>query len=132
MYKYVVCINNIELHYCGVSDGYIILSSYSEVVREEVIQRLLGHKCFKESAKYIIIQEAYSVLQMLLHHKKWNYRSKRAFRFAEIRSESICVCSGLELCSIGSAVKGDISVRSVRVRHNEGMTVVIADACGTG
>jgi len=115
-----------------VSDGYIILSSYSEVAREEVIQRLLGHKCLKESAKYIIMQEAYSVLQMLLHHKKWNYSSKRAFRFAEIRSECICVCSGLELCSIGSAIKGDVPTRSVRDRQNEAMAVVIADACGTG
>jgi len=69
---------------------------------------------------------------MLLHHKKWNYRSKRAFRFAEIRSESICVCSGLELCSIGSALKGDIPVRSVRDRHNKAMTVVIVGVCGTG
>jgi len=115
-----------------VGDGYIILSSNSEVAREEVIQRLLGHKCLQESAKYIIIQEAYSVLQMLLHHKKWNYSSKRAFRFAEIRSESICVCSGLELCSIGSAVKGDVPARSVRRGHNEAMIVVIADACGKG
>jgi hypothetical protein len=115
-----------------VRDGYIILSSYSEFAREEVIQRLLGHKCLKKSAKYIIIQEAYSVLQMLLHHKKWNYGSKRAFRFAEIRSESICVCSRLELCSIGSALKGDIPLRSVGDRHNEAMTVVIADTCGTG
>jgi hypothetical protein len=110
----------------------MILFSYSEVARVEVIQRLQGHKCLKESAKYIIIQEAYSVLQMLLHHKKWNYRSKRAFRFAEIPSESICVCSGLELCSIGSALKGDIPERSVRDRLSEAMTVVIADACGTG
>jgi len=108
-----------------------MLSSYSEVAREEVTYRLLGHKCLKESAKYIIIPEAYSVLQMLLHHKKWNYSSKGAFRFAEIRSESICVCSRLELCSIGSTVKGDVPSCSVRDRHNEAMTVVIADACGT-
>ena len=101
-----------------VSRGITVLCSYSEVAREEVIQRLLGHKCLKESANYIIIEEAYSVLQMLLRHKGWNYRSKRAFRFAEIRSESICVCSSLELCSIGSAVKGDVPVRSVRDRHN--------------
>ena len=65
---------------------------------------------------------------MLLHHKKWNYRSKRAFRFAEIRSDSICVCIWLELCSIGSALKGDIPGRSVRDRHNEEMKVVIVDA----
>ena len=91
-----------------MSEGSVKPYLYSEVTREAVKQRLLGHICPKESAKYIIIQEAYSVLQMLLHHKKWNYRSQRAFRFAEIRSESICVCNGLELCSIGSAIKGDI------------------------
>jgi uncharacterized sodium:solute symporter family permease YidK len=48
---------DIELYNCGVIDGNIILSSYSEVAREAVIQRLLGHKCLKESAKYVIIQE---------------------------------------------------------------------------
>jgi hypothetical protein len=119
------------LYNCGVSDGYIILSSYSEVAREEVIQRLLGHKCLKESAKYVIIQEAYSVLQMLLHHKKWNYRSKRDFRLVEIRSDSVCVCSWLELCSIGSALKGDVPARSARDIHNEEMEAVIVDASGT-
>jgi hypothetical protein len=68
---------------------------------------------------------------MLFHHKKWNYRSKRAFRFAEIRSDSICVCSWLELCSIGSALKGDVTACSVRDRYNEEIEVVIVDAFGT-
>jgi hypothetical protein len=69
---------------------------------------------------------------MLLHHKKRDSRNKRAFPFAEIRSESICVCIGLELCSIGSALKGDVPQRSVRDIRNEAMTVVIVDAFGIG